>query len=107
MMSLEQYHIILAERNTAWRELTPTQQLTILNQRLGDNIGATRQRAKLEVAILACQTPVVRDTVVPSKIVEKPVMSAAEGRRRQQLVTDARKRKRPYGVDRTQEGTPQ
>jgi hypothetical protein len=37
-----------AERNEAWRKLTPSQQLADLNRRLGLQCGATRQRKKLE-----------------------------------------------------------
>jgi hypothetical protein len=34
-------------RNAAWRVLSPAEQLAALDQRLGKNVGAARQRAKL------------------------------------------------------------
>lgn len=36
-----------AERNAAWSELSPQKQLAELDRRLGTNVGAKRQRARL------------------------------------------------------------
>jgi hypothetical protein len=47
----EQAQIDDAARVTAWRALSPSQQLASLDGRLGIGIGATRQRAKLAKAI--------------------------------------------------------
>ena len=43
----EQARIDDANRVSAWRALSPAQQLASLDGRLGVGIGATRQRAKL------------------------------------------------------------
>jgi hypothetical protein len=48
MKTREQRRVEGEERNAAWRELTPQEQLASLDTRLGKGIGAKRQRAKLE-----------------------------------------------------------
>jgi len=40
-----------AERDKAWRRLSPADQLASLNARLGKDIGATKQRARLQKLI--------------------------------------------------------
>ena len=37
------------ERQAAWAGLTPKQQLQDLNRRLGKDVGAAKQRAKIEI----------------------------------------------------------
>lgn len=39
------------ERNAKWQGLTPTQKLARLNERLGVDVGATRQRKILEAQL--------------------------------------------------------
>ena len=41
------------ERLNAWRSLTPQQQLAALDDRLGRNIGARKQRARLQKILFA------------------------------------------------------
>lgn len=41
------------ERNNEWRSLTPAQQLTKLNAKLGNGVGARKQRAQLMTKIAA------------------------------------------------------
>lgn len=36
------------ERDTAWRKLSPVQQLADLDRRLGKGVGAVKQRARLQ-----------------------------------------------------------
>lgn len=40
-------HAESEERNTAWRSLSPQQQLDSLNERLGINVGAKKQRKSI------------------------------------------------------------
>lgn len=40
-----------AERDKAWRRLSPEDQLASLNARLGKDVGATKQRARLQKLI--------------------------------------------------------
>jgi hypothetical protein len=44
------------ERREAWNALKPAEKLAILDRRLGVGIGATKQRAKLQLAINASAT---------------------------------------------------
>jgi hypothetical protein len=39
------------ERLAAWRDLTPEQQLAALDRRLGKDVGAKKQRARIKAAI--------------------------------------------------------
>ena len=49
------------ERNEAWAQLTPEQQLIELNKRLGEGVGAKKQRAKILHKIENPQIEVQRD----------------------------------------------
>lgn len=42
---------VIAKRLSDWRELTPAQQLAQLDQRLGKNKGAVKQRKRLKLAM--------------------------------------------------------
>ena len=39
------------KRNQVWKQLTPKQQLALLDTRLGKGIGATKQRKRLQAQI--------------------------------------------------------
>jgi hypothetical protein len=39
-------------RNAVWRKLSPRQQLAELDRRLGEGIGATKQRAKIAAKLV-------------------------------------------------------
>lgn len=58
-ISPEQYTAELAERNAAWRSLTPEAQLADLDRRLGVGRGATRQRKLIAAAIEKAKQPIV------------------------------------------------
>ena len=49
------------ERNEYWAQLTPEQQLDILDIRLGKGIGAKKQRAKIQYKIDNPQIEIQRD----------------------------------------------
>ena len=49
------------ERNEAWAQLTPKQQLADLDRRLGKGIGAKKQRAKIQYKIDNPQIEVQRE----------------------------------------------
>lgn len=40
-----------AERLAAWQKLSPKKQLAAINERMGDGVGATKQRARLNAII--------------------------------------------------------
>ena len=48
-------------RNEAWAKLTPEQQLADLDRRLGKNIGAKKQRARIQYKIDNPQIEIQRD----------------------------------------------
>ena len=48
-------------RNEAWAKLTPEQQLADLDRRLGKDIGAKKQRAKIQYKIDNPQVEIQRD----------------------------------------------
>lgn len=41
------------DRNNTWAKMTPQEQLQALDGRLGKNVGAVKQRARLQAAIVA------------------------------------------------------
>jgi hypothetical protein len=43
------------ERDIAWRAKTPAEQLAALDARLGEGVGATKQRARIEAQIAAAR----------------------------------------------------
>ena len=49
------------ERNEAWAQLTPEQQIADLDRRLGKDIGAKKQRAKIQFKIDNPQIEVQRE----------------------------------------------
>ena len=49
------------ERNEAWAQLTPKQQIADLDRRLGKNIGAKKQRARIQYKIDNPQIEVQRE----------------------------------------------
>ena len=49
------------ERNEAWVQLTPEQQIADLDRRLGKDIGAKKQRAKIQYKIDNPQIEVQRE----------------------------------------------
>ena len=49
------------ERNEAWAQLTPEQQLADLDRRLGKGIGAKKQRARIQYKIDNPQIEVQRE----------------------------------------------
>ena len=49
------------ERNEAWAQLTPEQQIADLDRRLGKDIGAKKQRAKIQYKIDNPQIEVQRE----------------------------------------------
>ena len=49
------------ERNEAWAQLTPEQQIADLDRRLGKGIGAKKQRARIQYKIDNPQIEVQRD----------------------------------------------
>ena len=57
-MSTKQQEAI--ERNNFWASLTPQQQLESLDNRLGEGIGAKKQRAKIQAKIDNPQVEVQR-----------------------------------------------
>ena len=50
------------ERNKAWAQLTPEQQLADLDRRLGKGIGAKKQRARIQYKINNPQVEVQRES---------------------------------------------
>ena len=50
------------ERNEAWAQLTPEQQLADLDRRLGKGIGAKKQRARIQYKINNPQVEVQRES---------------------------------------------
>ena len=48
-------------RNEAWAKLTPEQQLADLDRRLGEGIGAKKQRARIQYKINNPQIEIQRD----------------------------------------------
>ena len=49
------------ERNEAWAQLTPEQQLASLDERLGKGIGAKKQRARIQYKIDNPQVEIQRE----------------------------------------------
>ena len=49
------------ERNEAWAQLTPEQQLADLDRRLGKGIGAKKQRARIQYKIDNPQVEIQRE----------------------------------------------
>ena len=49
------------ERNEAWAQLTPEQQIADLDRRLGKDIGAKKQRARIQFKIDNPQVEVQRE----------------------------------------------
>ena len=49
------------ERNEAWVQLTPEQQIADLDRRLGKGIGAKKQRARIQYKINNPQIEIQRD----------------------------------------------
>ena len=49
------------ERNEAWAQLTPKQQIADLDRRLGKDIGAKKQRARIQYKIDNPQISVQRE----------------------------------------------
>ena len=49
------------ERNEAWAQLTPEQQLADLDRRLGKDIGAKKQRARIQYKIATPQVKIQRE----------------------------------------------
>ena len=49
------------ERNEAWAQLTPEQQIADLDRRLGNGIGAKKQRARIQNKISNPQIEIQRD----------------------------------------------
>ena len=49
------------ERNEYWAQLTPEQQITDLDRRLGKGIGAKKQRARIQYKINNPQIEIQRD----------------------------------------------
>ena len=49
------------ERNERWAQLTPEQQLAELDRRLGKDIGAKKQRARIQFKINNPQIEIQRD----------------------------------------------
>ena len=49
------------ERNEAWAQLTPEQQIADLDRRLGKGIGAKKQRARIQYKIDNPQIKIQRD----------------------------------------------
>ena len=49
------------ERNEAWTQLTPEQQISDLDRRLGKGIGAKKQRARIQYKIDNPQVEVQRE----------------------------------------------
>ena len=49
------------ERNKAWVQLTPEQQIADLDRRLGKGIGAKKQRARIQYKINNPQIEIQRD----------------------------------------------
>ena len=49
------------ERNEAWAQLTPEQQLASLDERLGKDVGAKKQRARIQYKIDNPQVEIQRE----------------------------------------------
>ena len=49
------------ERNERWAQLTPQQQLIELNKRLGEGVGAKKQRARIQYKIDNPQIEIQRE----------------------------------------------
>ena len=49
------------ERNEAWAQLTPEQQIADLDRRLGKDIGAKKQRARIQYKLDNPQIEIQRD----------------------------------------------
>ena len=58
-MSTKQQEAI--ERNEYWAQLTPEQQLDVLDIRLGKDVGAKKQRARIQYKIDNPQIEIQRD----------------------------------------------
>lgn len=61
------------EREAAWRKLSPTQQLTDLDKRLGNGVGAVKQRARLQLKLgkVQVQEQVQQKTISLTDVVEE------------------------------------
>lgn len=51
MKTKQQKRTEAVARDTEWRKLSPTQQLSDLDRRLGKGVGAAKQRARLQEKI--------------------------------------------------------
>jgi hypothetical protein len=57
---------------TAWRKLSPADQLADLDRRLGKGIGATKQRARIQAKLNKQVTKVVDTTATSTESTERP-----------------------------------
>jgi hypothetical protein len=72
-------------RNAEYNTLTPQQKLELLDRRLGKNIGAEKQRARLQAQIEVKVAPKQEEIVETVEVMEeKPKKIKAKDRRKQE-----------------------
>lgn len=74
------------KRNTAWAKLSPKEQLTEINKRLGVGVGAAKQRKKIQALIDAGVTAPKVEVKAEEKVekINRPKIKAKERHKKEQ-----------------------